>query len=63
MCELTYQMSDLGTPQPPEMLALYRAIAADQATTDRFFGVLAGTIPVASSSRPNTSTRSSSRPA
>jgi 2-polyprenyl-6-methoxyphenol hydroxylase-like FAD-dependent oxidoreductase len=47
MCELTYQMSDLGTPPPSEMLALYRAIAADQATTDRFFGVLAGTIPVA----------------
>ena len=47
MCELTYQMSDLGTPPPSETLALYRAIAADQAQTDRFFGVLAGTIPVA----------------
>ena len=47
MCEFTYQMSDISTPPPPEVLALYRAVAADQAETDRFFGVLAGTVRVA----------------
>ena len=47
MCELTYQMSDITTPPPLEALALYRAVAADQAETDRFFGVLAGTMGVA----------------
>lgn len=47
ICELTYQMSDISVPPPPAALALYRAIAADQTETDRFFGVLAGTVRVA----------------
>jgi 2-polyprenyl-6-methoxyphenol hydroxylase-like FAD-dependent oxidoreductase len=45
MCELTYQLSALDAP-PPDMVALFAALAGNQAGTDRFFGVLAGTIPV-----------------
>jgi 2-polyprenyl-6-methoxyphenol hydroxylase-like FAD-dependent oxidoreductase len=42
MCEFTYQLSALA-PNPPEIVALYEAVAQRQHHVDRFFGVLAGT--------------------
>lgn len=44
--ELTYQFASLAPP-PPEMQALFGALRADQHQTNRFFGTIGGTVPVA----------------
>jgi flavin-dependent dehydrogenase len=46
MYELTCSLASLEPP-PPEMLALYQALRSNQPETDRFFGTLAGTVPIA----------------
>jgi flavin-dependent dehydrogenase len=45
MYELTCSLATLEPP-PPEMLALYQALRSNQSETDRFFGTLAGTVPI-----------------
>ncbi len=42
----SYQLATLELPSP-EMQALFAALQGNQAETDRFFGVLAGTVPLA----------------
>jgi len=46
MYELTCSLASLEPP-PPEMLALYQALRSNQPEADRFFGTLAGTVPIA----------------
>ena len=43
--ELTCGLAQLAPPPPP-MQALYAALCNNQAETDRFFGTLAGTVPI-----------------
>jgi flavin-dependent dehydrogenase len=43
--ELTYQFATLQPP-PPEMQLLLAALRHDQAQADRFFGTIAGTVPI-----------------
>ena len=43
--ELTYELAALAPP-PPEQQALFGAMRDDQELTSRFFGVIAGTVPV-----------------
>jgi hypothetical protein len=45
MYEFTYAQSSLEPPPPP-MQELLVALTDDPASTDRFFGVFAGTVPV-----------------
>ena len=45
MYGLTCQMAQLAPPSPP-MQALYDALRTNSADTERFFGMLAGTVPV-----------------
>jgi hypothetical protein len=44
--ELTQQFATLAA-LPPEMLELFAALRHDQEQTNRFFGAIAGTVPVA----------------
>jgi len=44
--DFTYQLAALETPTP-EMQALFGALRGNQHETDRFFGTIAGTVPVA----------------
>ena len=44
--EFTCQLAALEPP-PPEMQQLFAALLHNQEQTDRFFGVMAGTVPVA----------------
>ena len=46
MCEFTYAQSSLE-PAPPPLQDLLAALADDPEGSDRFFGVFAGTVPVA----------------
>ena len=46
MFDMTLDLASLAPP-PPENVALFRALAGNQAHTDRFFGVTTGSIPVA----------------
>jgi flavin-dependent dehydrogenase len=43
--ELTQQFATLAAP-PPEMLELFAALRHDQEQTNRFFGTIAGTVPI-----------------
>jgi hypothetical protein len=43
--EFTGQLAKLEPP-PPEMPALFAALSRNQAEADRFFGVIASTVPV-----------------
>jgi flavin-dependent dehydrogenase len=43
--ELNYQFASL-TPPSPEMQQLLSALRGNQAETNRFFGALAGTVPI-----------------
>ena len=43
--EMTYQFAALQPP-PPEMQQLMAALRHDQAQADRFFGTIAGTVPI-----------------
>jgi len=43
--ELTYELAALATPSP-EQQALFGALRSDQEQTNRFFGTIAGTVPV-----------------
>jgi hypothetical protein len=45
MFEFTCQLASLQPP-PPEELQLFAALQGNQADTDRFVGVMAGTTPV-----------------
>jgi flavin-dependent dehydrogenase len=45
MYEMTYGFAQLGSP-PPEIQALQAALQNNQAEIDRFFGTLAGTVPI-----------------
>ena len=45
MYEFTAQFAALDPP-PPEMQALFAALADNPAQTSRFFGVFAGSVPV-----------------
>jgi hypothetical protein len=45
MYELTQQFASLE-PAPPEMQQLFAALRHDQEQTNRFFGTLAGTVPI-----------------
>lgn len=45
MYEFTCQFASLEPP-PPEMQQLFAALTTNQAEADRFFGVLAGTVPI-----------------
>jgi flavin-dependent dehydrogenase len=45
MYELTQQFASLEPP-PPEMQQLFAALRHDQEQTNRFFGTLAGTVPI-----------------
>jgi 2-polyprenyl-6-methoxyphenol hydroxylase-like FAD-dependent oxidoreductase len=44
--ELTHQLASLSPPTP-EQQALFSALRGNQSETDRFFGTIAGTVPVA----------------
>jgi hypothetical protein len=44
--ELNYELARLEPPSP-EMQRLFGALRASQAETDRFFGAVLGTVPVA----------------
>jgi 2-polyprenyl-6-methoxyphenol hydroxylase-like FAD-dependent oxidoreductase len=44
--EFTYQLAGLAPP-PPEMQQLFAALRHSQEQTDRFFGTIAGTVPIA----------------
>jgi flavin-dependent dehydrogenase len=44
--ELTYQLAALQPP-PPEMQQIFAALRQNQEQTNRFFGTIAGTVPVA----------------
>jgi hypothetical protein len=46
MYEFTFAQASLE-PAPPPLQDLLAALVDDQAGTDRFFGVFAGTVPVA----------------
>jgi flavin-dependent dehydrogenase len=46
MYEMTCQLAALQSP-PPETQALFAALRGNQQQTDRFFGVMAGSIPIA----------------
>jgi flavin-dependent dehydrogenase len=43
--EFTYELAALAPP-PPEMQQLFAALQHNQAQTDRFFGAVAGTVPI-----------------
>ena len=43
--EFTYQLAGLEPP-PPEMQQLFAALQHDQEQTNRFFGTIAGTVPI-----------------
>jgi flavin-dependent dehydrogenase len=43
--EFTYELAGLAPP-PPEMQQLFAALQHNQAQTDRFFGAVAGTVPI-----------------
>jgi 2-polyprenyl-6-methoxyphenol hydroxylase-like FAD-dependent oxidoreductase len=43
--EFTHQLAALAPP-PPEMQQLFGALRYDQKETDRFFGTIAGTVPI-----------------
>jgi 2-polyprenyl-6-methoxyphenol hydroxylase-like FAD-dependent oxidoreductase len=45
MYDFTLQLSRLEPP-PPEFLALFAALRHNQAGADRFFGLMAGTVPI-----------------
>jgi len=45
MYELTFNLAHLSPP-PPEVQALHNALQGNQHETDRFFGTLAGTVPI-----------------
>jgi len=45
MYEFTYGLAHLGPP-PPAIQALHEALRYNQAETDRFFGTIAGTVPI-----------------
>jgi len=45
MYEFTCQLATLEPP-PPVMQQLFAALHGNQSETDRFFGMLAGTVPV-----------------
>jgi 2-polyprenyl-6-methoxyphenol hydroxylase-like FAD-dependent oxidoreductase len=46
MFELTCDFASMEPPGP-EQMTLLRALEGNQAATDRYFGMLAGTVPVA----------------
>jgi hypothetical protein len=46
MFELTTQLASFAPP-PPRNLAVLRALRGNQAQTNRFFGVLTGSVPIA----------------
>jgi 2-polyprenyl-6-methoxyphenol hydroxylase-like FAD-dependent oxidoreductase len=45
MYELTFGLAHLAPP-PPEIQMLYQALRSNRRETDRFFGTLAGTVPI-----------------
>lgn len=45
MYELTFGLAHLAPP-PPEIQALHKALRTNQEEADRFFGTLAGTVPI-----------------
>jgi 2-polyprenyl-6-methoxyphenol hydroxylase-like FAD-dependent oxidoreductase len=45
MWEFTTQLASFGPPKPEERV-LFQALAANQAETDRFFGVITGAVPL-----------------
>lgn len=45
MYELTVQLASMAPP-PPEMQQLFAALQGNQPDTDRFFGMLAGSVPI-----------------
>lgn len=46
MYEFNSEMAAVDKPPPPELQQLFAALRGNQADMDRFFGVLAGTVPV-----------------
>ena len=46
MYHFTLQLADLGTPPPPEMQHLFTALQGNSVETNRFFGTIAGTMPI-----------------
>jgi flavin-dependent dehydrogenase len=46
MYEFTLQLANLAVPPSPEMPQLFAALCGNQVETNRFFGTLAGTVPI-----------------
>jgi 2-polyprenyl-6-methoxyphenol hydroxylase-like FAD-dependent oxidoreductase len=46
MYHFTLQLADLGAPPPLEMQQLFAALRGNQVATNRFFGTIAGTMPI-----------------
>jgi 2-polyprenyl-6-methoxyphenol hydroxylase-like FAD-dependent oxidoreductase len=46
MYEFTLQLANLAAPPSPEMQQLFAALCGNQAEINRFFGTLAGTVPI-----------------
>ncbi|MDF3040932.1 MAG: oxidoreductase, partial [Thermomicrobiales bacterium] len=62
MYELTCQLAALQPPSP-EMQRLFAALRQDQTQTDRFFGAIAGTVPIAEFFAPENVARITEAPA
>ena len=46
MYDFTLQLANLAVPPSPEMQQLFAALCGNQAEINRFFGTLAGTVPI-----------------
>jgi hypothetical protein len=46
MYKFTLQLANLAAPPSPAMQQLFAALCGNQVETNRFFGTLAGTVPI-----------------